>query len=241
MNRRRLITLLLLAGAAAHPPQAAAGSGSSAPPPPPPVPTWRDMLREYLALAAAGVDALPPESTAYFKSFHPEMRLLGEAFVKTAYAPARIEIGRQNYTHLVLNLGMAHPTAGDLRQFLHPNKKPWRDYAGATDGQFHMLFNSGTLPLDTADGASKNHPAFALAKKHLSFWGRTARAKNIAKTLTATIRANAAFVVGLCANATARDAFLNHFRDEWRRRLPDEKPLAAGDIAFAAAMLRYTA
>jgi hypothetical protein len=275
MRRRKFCALLVLATAGAGAGGVTGATKPTAPTapsppasPPPEEASWRGMLREFERLRAAGLAALPAEARRQFRfraaggttggrlePFADEMCFLGEAFARCAYAEA-VGRGRGNFAFMVQNLGMGRPTAGDLRQFLRPNKKPWANYAGPVDGQFHMLFNSGTLPLDTGDGCSRDHPAFALAKKHLSFWGRAARAKAIARTLTTTIRVEQADVAQLCkgtaadttgsasAGTTGSAAFWASFRKEWgrrRERFPKEKPLNAGEMAFAAGLLRYTA
>jgi hypothetical protein len=197
---------------------------------------WRDMLREELRLRTA---APPPESAVAFADFAPEMVRLGEAFAKTAYAD-NLPLGRKNFATLVRNLGMQHPSAAELRQFLNPNKKPWDGYEGPTDGNCHMLFNSGTLNLSTADGSSKDHPARALAKKHLSFWTKQERVKNIAKILTATIRAQKADTATLCADPEKRTAFLQKLRENWLEKFPKDT-LSEGEVAFANGLLAFSA
>ncbi|MDR3228315.1 MAG: hypothetical protein LBT53_02720 [Puniceicoccales bacterium] len=229
MTRRTFFPLLLLG-------VAAPAAVFAAPPAAVAAPEWRDMLREELRLRQS---APTPEMQKAFHDVAPEMARLGEAFAKTAY-PKNLPLGRKNFLSLVRNLGMRHPNAAELRQFLHPNKKPWDGYTGPSDGNFHMLFNTGTLNLDTADGASKDHPARRLAKQHLSFWAGQSHVKALTQTLCATIRAEQADTAALCADTAKRAAFSAKFREAWAKRYSGKK-LSDGDIAFAEAMLAYTA
>lgn len=167
------------------------------------------------------------------------MARLGEAFARAAY-PKDAALGRRNFLTLVKNLEMEKPGPADLRQFLHPNKKPWAEYAGPTDGNFHMLFNTGTLNLDTSDGSSKTHPAAKLARKHLSFFTTQARVKALTRLLADTIRATKTDTAATAADPARRAAFLERCKAAWTTRTPGGR-LTEGELSFLAAMLTFTA
>lgn len=164
------------------------------------------------------------------------MARLGETFARAAYV-ADPALGRKNFRTLVKNLGMENPTPAELRQFLHPNKKPWPGYAGATDGNCHMLFNSGTLPLDTADDCSKDHPVFALRRR---FSVSASRVKPLMQSLAVTIRQERADTARLVEDATARTAFLARFQIAWEKKFPGKR-LSSDELDFVAALLPFTA
>jgi hypothetical protein len=220
-----LLCLLFFTGAGAPPPQQQQPAAAVG---------WREMFREQERL-----ERDKPDLSETFPGLAPEMARLGEAFAKTAYA-GNEALGRKNFTTLVKNLGMTHPAPANLRQFLHPNKKPWPEHTGPTDGNFHMLFNTGTLNLDTADGSTKDHPARALAGAHLGFFTSGRHVKALAQTLSAAVRAEKADTAALLADPAARAAFMERFRAAWAKRFPKKK-LSAGDMEFAAALLAFTA
>ncbi|MDR0536005.1 MAG: hypothetical protein LBG65_06640 [Puniceicoccales bacterium] len=204
-------------------------------------PGWRGMLREYLRLEQAGLPALDaPEWAELSPALSPEMRRLGEAFARAAY-PSDIRLGRRNFHALATNLGMATPSAADLRQFLHPNKLPWPGYSGPCDGNFHILLNTGTLNLDPADGSSKTHPVRDLARRHLGFFTTQDTVKKLVQTLSATLRAERASTKALCADEASRAVFLQKCDAAWRRRFPRKPRLGASEIAFLTALIRYVA
>ncbi|MDR1497544.1 MAG: hypothetical protein LBS59_03915 [Puniceicoccales bacterium] len=195
---------------------------------------WRGMFREL-----GKIEREKPDLRKNFPDFAPEMAYLGEAFARTAY-PGHEALGRNNFATLVKNLGVMRPVPADLRQFLRPNKKPWQDYTGATDGNFHMLFNSGTLNLDPADGSTKDHPARKLASAHLGFFTSGRHVKDLVQTLATSIRTEKANTASLLSDPQARAVFMERFRAAWTKRFPKKK-LTSGDMRFVAAMLAYTA
>ena len=202
----------------------------------PPTKGWRDMLREQKRIAST-----PPakQFSSQYLGLSLPMACLGEAFAQTAY-PADIALGRKNFLNLVKNLGMGNPTPAELRQFLHPNKKPWDGYTGPTDGNCQMLFNSGTLNLDPVDGASKEHPARKLASKHLGFFTSQEHIKKLMKTSVTTIRTKRIDTREAASDPRKAMEFIEAFSSSWEKNFPEEK-LNKGDILFIKAMLPYTA
>jgi hypothetical protein len=198
---------------------------------------WRDMFRELQVLNRENPHVLLAKE---FPSLAPEMARLGAAFAKTAYPKDATAIGQKNFLTLVKNLGMEKPTAPDLLQFLEPNKKPWPEYVGPTRGNFHMLFNTGTLNLDTSDGSSKTHPAAKLARKHLGFFTSQSRVKTLTQFLSTSIRAQKIAISALAADDDARTTFLEHLKTAWLLRHPG-KPLSANELRFLESMLPFTA
>ena len=209
-------------------------SGATVAPAPVSAAGWREMLREYERLR----DASPAvDLTKEFPGVSTEMARLGEAFARTA-SPADLAFGRKNFRTLVHNLGMENPGAGDLRQFLHPNKSPWPGYTGPTDGNFHILFNTGTLNLDPSDGSSKMHPVKKIARRHLGFFTTQSHVKALTQVLSATIRAEKADINVVPADAVKRAALLEAFKATWKARFP-KQTLSGDDLRFAAALLPY--
>lgn len=198
---------------------------------------WRDMLRAQIELQKTR-----PDLSENFPGISPDMARLGEAFAKTCY-PENVALGRRNFLTMTKNLGMENPTPGDLRQFLNPNKKPWDGYAGATNGNFHMLCNSGTLSLDTSDGCSQDHPAFAARRK---FGVAASRVKPAMQAIMHFVRAEN-FCTGMTEEeekskdgATLRQRRLAAFREAWKKHAA-AAGLNAKEIDFAFALLPVTA
>ncbi|MDR2863778.1 MAG: hypothetical protein LBV54_07930 [Puniceicoccales bacterium] len=197
---------------------------------------WRDMFRMYQRLG----EKLPGEDWAEkFPGLSVDIAQLGESFARTAY-PEDIALGRKNFSTLVRNLGMEKPAAKDLRQFLHPNKKPWPEYTGPVDGNFHMLFNTGTLNLDTSDGSSKDHPVKKLAREHLSFFTTQAHVKALTQTLSSVVRAQKVDIALAHTDSAKRAALLEAYKITWKVRFPKDS-LSERDLRFIAAMLPYVA
>jgi hypothetical protein len=197
---------------------------------------WRDMLRKQQRIANA------PQATqlsSQYPGLSQPMACLGEAFAQTAY-PADVALGRKNFLTLVKNLGMEKPNPAELRQFLHPNKKPWDGYTGPTDGNCHMLFNSGTLNLTLSDGASKEHPIRKLAQKHLGIFTTQAHVKKLMKKSATTIRAKRIDTGAASADPRKAAEFIKAFSASWEKDFPREK-LNKDDILFIEAVLPYTA
>ncbi|MDR2982375.1 MAG: hypothetical protein LBV12_09045 [Puniceicoccales bacterium] len=192
---------------------------------------WREMLKEQISLQTTA-----PDLSKQYPGLAPEMAQLGEAFVCAAY-PDALDLGRRNFLTMVHGLGMESPKPADLRQFLHPNKKPWDGYAGPTDGNFHMLLNSGSLSLDTSDGCSKDHPVFSLRRKYSVSAGRV---KPIMQALTKFIRSEKTDTAKTADDPALREVFLKSFRAQWDKEFPKNK-LTEKEVSFAGDMIRYMA
>jgi hypothetical protein len=172
-----------------------------------------------------------------FPGISTKMAQLGEAFARTA-SPTNPALGRKNFRTLLRNLDMENPGTGDLRQFLHPNKQPWPGYTEPTDGNFHILFNTGTLNLDPSDGSSKTHPVKKLARKHLGFFTTQAHVKALTQVLSATIRAQKIDIATVSADAAKQTALQEAFKAAWKARFPKDS-LSGDDLRFVTALLPY--
>ena len=201
---------------------------------PTPAFAWRDMFREFWKLRE---ETPTVDLSKEFPGLSVDMARLGEAFARTAYS-ADFALGRKNFHTLVRNLGMESPGTKDLCQFLHPNKKPWPEYTGPTDGNFHMLFNTGTLNLDTSDGSSKTHPAKKLAREHLGFFTSQMHVKALTQTLSVTVRAQKADTAAALSDDVKRATLLEAFKATWKAKFPKES-LSGKDLRFVTAMLPY--